>query len=122
MLCNSHKLYVAFKEQNPDVKVGFSKFCSLHPEACVITGKSGTHQFVYLQYINVVLLVDALKWDLTYNHLISKIVCDSTNRECMMHRCENCPGKEALRTFLHEELTDFDQDEEFHCMQWGTTD
>ena len=43
MLCNSHKLYVAFKEQNPDVKVGFSKFCSLHPEACVITGKSGTY-------------------------------------------------------------------------------
>ena len=66
--------------------------------------------------------MDALGWDVTYKDLISEIVCDSTNRECMIHRCENCPGNEALRTFLNQELTDIDVDEEFHFMQWETTD
>ena len=39
----------------------------------------------------------------------------------MMHRYENYPGKEALRTFSNEELTNFDEDEEFHYMNCETT-
>ena len=31
ILCNLHELFVAFKERNPDVKTGFSKFCTLRP-------------------------------------------------------------------------------------------
>ena len=27
VLCNLHELLVAFKERNPDVKIGFSQFC-----------------------------------------------------------------------------------------------
>ena len=121
MLCNLHELYVAFKEQNPDVKV-FSKFCSLHPKSCVVAGKSGTHSLcVCTMHQNAVLLVDALDWDVTYKDLISKVVCGSTNRKCMIHRCENCSGKETLRTFSNEELTEFDKDKKFHYMEWETT-
>ena len=99
-----------------------TKFCSLHPKSCVIAGKSGTHLVcVCAVYQNAVLLVDALDWDVTYTYLVSKILCDSTNRECMMDRCENYPGKEALRTFSNEELTNFDEDEEFHYMNCETT-
>ena len=106
VLCNLHELYVAFKEQNPDVNADFSQFCSLPPKPCVIAGKSGTHSVcVRAIHENAVLLVDVFHWDLTYKDLISKIVCDSTYRECMMHNYENCPGKEALGTFLNEELT-----------------
>ena len=123
VLCNLHELYVAFKEQNPDVKVGFSKFCALRAKSCVIAGKSGTHSVcVCTIHQNAVLLVDALDWDITYKDLMSKIVCDTSDRVCMMHRCENCPGKAALNDFLNEELSDFDSDEEFHYMQWETTD
>ena len=42
VLCNLHELYFAFKEQNPKIQVGFSKFCSLCPKSCIIAGKSGT--------------------------------------------------------------------------------
>ena len=55
-------------------------------------------------------------------HLISKLVCDSTSRECIIHRCEKCPGSEALETFLDSELEDFEPDAEFHYSQWQTTD
>ena len=62
VLCNLHELFVAFKERNPavilfdmllnlsfkmvinpDVKIGFSKFCTLCPKWCVIAGSSGIH-------------------------------------------------------------------------------
>ena len=32
--CNLHELFVAFKERNPDVKIGFSKSCTLRPKLC----------------------------------------------------------------------------------------
>ena len=32
VLCNLHELFVTFKERKPDVKIGFSKFCTLHPK------------------------------------------------------------------------------------------
>ena len=32
VLCNLHELFVAFKERNPNVKIGFSKFCTIRPK------------------------------------------------------------------------------------------
>ena len=81
VLCNLHEIYVAFKEQNPDVKVGFPKFCSMHPKSYVNAGKSGTHLVCACAiHQNTVLLVDSLNWDVTYKDLISKTACGSTNR------------------------------------------
>ena len=68
------------------------------------------------------LLVDAISWEITYKDLISKVVCDPENRICMMHRCEQCPGSNALMEFLNKELEDFEPDAEFHYSQWQTTD
>ena len=123
ILGNLHELYVAFKEKYPEVKIGFSKFCSLRPKWCVVAGSSGTHSVcVCTSHQNAILLVDALNWDFTYKDLMKKIVCDITNRECMMRHCPNCPGNGALRRFLDEELTEFEPDSEFHYSQWETTD
>ena len=43
VLCNLHELSVVFKERNPDVKIGFSKFCTLCPKWFVIADSSETH-------------------------------------------------------------------------------
>ena len=37
-------------------------------------------------------------------------------------RCESCPGREGLKNFLDEQLSDVDLDGEFHYNQWDTTD
>ena len=61
VLCNLHELFVAFKERNPDVKIGFSKFCTLCPKWCVIAGPSATHSVcVCTTHQITILLVDAL--------------------------------------------------------------
>ena len=103
--------------------MGFSKFSSFRPKWCVIAGTTGIHSVcVCSAHQNAVLLVDAIDWEVTYKDLINKIVCDPTNDECMMHRCESCPWTEALKQFLDEELKDVDMGDEFHYSQWDTTD
>ena len=86
VLCNQREMYAAFKEKYPNVKLGFSKFCTFRPKWCVLAGSSGTHSVCVCSiHQNAILLVDAIYWDITYKDLISKIVCDSTRKECMMH-------------------------------------
>ena len=42
------------------------------------------------------------------------------NKMCMLHRCEQCPGSQALQCFL---LTQYDDlDEEIQFQQWKSTD
>ena len=66
VLCNLHELFVAFKERKPDVKIGFSKSCTLYPKWCVIAGSSETHLVcVCTTYQDTILLVDALNWEVS---------------------------------------------------------
>ena len=70
-LCNLQELYTAFKEKHPNVNIGFSKFCALRPKWCVLAGSKMTHSVCDCSaHQNVVLLVDAMDWDLTYKDLI----------------------------------------------------
>jgi hypothetical protein len=43
LLCNLKELYSHFKNSHPAVKVGFSKFASLHPRNSIMAGTSNTH-------------------------------------------------------------------------------
>ena len=46
------------------MKIGFSKFCTVHPKWYVIAGSSGTHLLcVCTTHQNTILLVDALNWE-----------------------------------------------------------
>ena len=40
----------------------------------------------------------------------------------MIHRCQSCPGVDALKLFLDLELYDFDNSKEISFNQWKTTD
>ena len=53
---------------------------------------------------------------------MAKLVCDTTNKECMVHRCKSCPGTDALKEFLNEQLCEMDVEEEFFINQWQSTD
>ena len=69
-LCNLQELYTTFKEKQPNVNIGFSKFCALRAKQCVLHGSKTTHSVcVCSAHKNVVLLVDAIDWDLTLSCL-----------------------------------------------------
>ena len=63
---------------------------------------------------NVVLLVDAMDWGLTYKGLINKIFHNPESNKCAMHRCESCPGTAALKEFLDQEFNEHEDDEKFN--------
>ena len=122
ILINLAEMYAEFKKVNPGIKIGLSKFCSLKPKWCVYAGASGTHSVcVCTHHQNAKLLVDAISWELDYKTLMGKVVCDTENNMCMVHRCPKCPGKEALLSFLKNEIEMEDEDE-MYINQWQTTD
>ena len=122
-LCNLQELYTAFKEKHPNVNIGFSKFCALRPKWCVLAGSKMTQSVcVCSAHQNVVLLVDAMHWDLTYKDLIKKIICNTESNKCIMHRFESCPGTATLKKFLDQELNEHENNKKFNYCQWDTSD
>ena len=77
---------------------------------------------IFSAHQNVVLLVDAMDWDLTYKDLIKKIVYNSESKKCIMHRCKFCSGNVTLKIFLDQELNEHEYAEKFNHCQWETKD
>ena len=65
----------------------------------------------------VVLLVNAMDQGLTYKDLIKKTVYNSESNKSVMHRYESCPGTEALKEFIDQELKKHEDDEKFNYCQ-----
>ena len=119
-LCNLQELYTAFKEKHPNVNIGFSKFSALN----VLTGSKMTHSVcVCSAHQNVVSLVHAMGWDLTYKGLIKKTFYNPESNKCIiMHWFESCSGTATLKEFLDQELSEHENDEKFNYCQLDTTD
>ena len=100
-LCNVQELYTAFKEKHPNINIGFSRFCALRHKYCVLADSRMNHSVcVCSAHQNVVLLVDAMDWDLTYKDLIKNIVCKAESNKWIMYWCESCPGTATPKEFL----------------------
>lgn len=127
LLINLKEMYELFKQKESDHKIGFSKFCELRPRWCVTVASSGAHSVcVCAIHQNVKLLVSCLHHlsIKDYKQLMSIMVCDVTSRNCMIHQCEECPGKEALRIHIMSLFASVEMDEEdiISFKQWATSD
>lgn len=122
LLCNLKELYAAFRNKNPEVIVGFSRFCTLRPKWCITVGASGTHSVCVCSiHQNLKLLLHPV--GVTYKDLFPYIVCEVNNKDCMMRKCCNCPTTtDALVEKLNELIGEFEDDDEIEFDQWTTTD
>ena len=80
------ELYTAFKEKHSNINSGFSKFCALRPKWCVLAGSKMSHSVWFCSaHQNVVLLFDAVDWDLTYKHWSRRsfTTLRATNTSCI---------------------------------------
>ncbi|KAK3916791.1 ARL14 effector protein [Frankliniella fusca] len=129
VLSTLRELFKHFKEQNPGVKVSFSKFASLRPKHCVLAGASGTHSVCVCKYHqNFKLLLEGAnfkKYDpelKTYHDILRECVCESPTANCYLESCcSACPGTEILeaklRNFFDDNLID-----KVEYQQWASTD
>ena len=76
------------------------------------------------QHQNAKLLVAALPEQLDYKNLLSELVCNLNEKNCMLHSCSQCPGRPQLQKALEKILddNDFDVDDSIKCKQWIHTD
>ena len=53
ILCNLKELFHEFKNQHPDVSIGFSKFAELRPKQHILAGAPELIPFVFLAHIRM---------------------------------------------------------------------
>ena len=123
-ICNLQELYTAFKEIQSYGNIGLIKFCVLRLKWCALVGSKMTHSVcVCSTHQNVVSLVHAMGWDLTYKGLIKKTFYNPESNKCIiMHWFESCSGTATLKEFLDQELNEHENDEKFNYCQLDTTD
>ena len=74
---------------------------------------------------NVKLQLDSLPSPkLDHKSLIAKLVCDVSERNCMLHWCEKCPGSDSLREHLQSVFSErsIEEDDELTFKHWTHTD
>lgn len=93
LLQNISELYLRFKEINPTLKIGISKFTELRPKWCIFAGPASTHSVcVCVKHENVKLMAKFLESNDSLTNLLKLGVCDIENENCMLENCEICPG------------------------------
>ena len=126
LLANLPELYLHYKEKSGGEHLGFSKFCELRPRWCVTVGAKGMHSVCVCEYHqNVKLLLSSLPGPkLDHKSLMAKLVCNTSERNCMIHWCEKCPGSSNLREHLQSVFLErsIDEDDELTFKQWTHTD
>ena len=72
------------------------------------------------QHQNAKLLVAALPEQLDYKNLLSELVCNLNEKNCMLHSCSWCPRRPQLQKALEKifDDNDFDVDDSIKCKQW----
>ena len=123
LLSNLKELFISFKQKHEDIKIGYSKFCSLRPKWCILPGANGTHSVCVCTYHqNTKLLVEAMNSGDSYKDLLQKLVCFLSNKECMLGRCEQCPDRRILIDYLYDYFNKFDDDHMIFYTQWDHSD
>lgn len=126
LLMNLNEAYELFKESNPQIKIGRTKFIELRPRECILAlDKCGTHSVcVCMYHQNIKLIFEPLKklniFDegvITYKDLLRKLLCCFPTENCYINKCEKCPGsdplEEYLATLFEETITD-----DLNLKQW----
>ena len=104
-MANISEIYVLFKSEYSDIKIGFSKFALLRPKWCLPVGCSGSHNVCVCTYHqNVKLMLSAVDHTLDYKQVMELAVCDVESEKCMLHHCDDCPDISVLKEFLHQRL------------------
>lgn len=79
--------------------------------------------YVSVSTTKIQLIAAAIPGNHDYKDLLRRIVCSLSNRECMLHLCESCPGKVALEHHLSDIFSsEHDLDNSVTYKQWAHTD
>lgn len=107
LLSSLKELYITFKAEYPNERVGFSTFAKHRPKNCILPGQSGTHSVcVCTIHQNVKTMLDAIDLPkLTaneqnklkdYKDCLKQMVCSKPTDKCFLDECNRCPSAETF--------------------------
>ena len=86
--------------------------------------KGTTSTCVCTQHQNTDLMVEVLPTATNTQDLMEKIVSDINSLTCMLHQCENCPGKQVVNDHILKdcETQGYDNADSIKYTAWTQTD
>ena len=93
ILCTIYEAYLHFKEENPTVKIGFSKFAEARQKNIVLPGATGTHIVCVCTYHQnpkltkqefKLIVGEGYAGPLKYQHLLAKFMCNPATQSCWL--------------------------------------
>ena len=142
ILSTLKEAHVKFKEENPDVKMGFSKFAEARPKHVVLPGGSGTHNVcVCVHHENPKLMIDhsqikskpifkelvgsgeanSYTGEVKYQHLLTQLMCNPPSISCWLGKCTECEDSAKLSGSLTDKFKQLDV-EQITYKQWESID
>ena len=142
ILLTQYEAFLLFKEKNPEIKMGFSKFAEARPKNVVLPGAAGTHNVCVCTYHqNVKLMIsnsqiatkkefkkivgattgNCYEGEIKYRHLVAQITCSPPREECWLSSCKQCEDTTAMERKLVSIFAELDIDEVSY-KQWVSTD
>jgi hypothetical protein len=105
-----NEVYAMFKESNPDIKIGRSKFSELRPKHVLLSSQLPRNVCLCKYHENFIMAVNTLNKEFghiipKYDHdLPAKLVCAAATDDCWFNRCPTCSDAKLVRgMFLLEE-------------------
>ena len=110
LLLNLRELHQEYDKIYPK-EISFSKFCELRPKWCMNVNSKGMPSICLCEHHqNAKLLASVTSGINDYKELLTKMVCDFNQCNCMMHSCDARPGKTGLNKYHSEMFTENDTD------------
>ena len=119
MLMSLREAYSKFKEANPSLKIGVSKFCDLRPAHVKLFDQIPHQVCVCIYHENVRLLLVALKdhteLKAVFSEFVEQLTCDTTSKACMSGKCSDCANSIS-------KYAPTDNSKAIHYQQWQNSD
>ncbi len=95
MTVNINEAYQLFKEQNPDAKIGKSKFFEFRPKHVLLMADIPHNVCICKTHDDMDSLLSGLakvvpNTPRTGRHLLDSVVCSQSNASCMLSNCTSC--------------------------------
>lgn len=107
-----------FKEENPDIKIGRSKFSELRPFHICLRHETPANLCLCIYHENVRLLLEGMSFfPNSATDFIKIIVCDNPTEQCYYQTCIGCESLKNLQTVVENSETNLDE-EDIKLFQW----
>lgn len=96
-LASVAELYARFTEENPQVKIGISKFGQLRPKYCKLLKETKNQVCLCIYHENVRLCFESV--DLKYSDYMKYMACDVERKSCMHRKLTNAARRKQKMNF-----------------------